>query len=119
MRTARFVFLIVAWAAAAFPANAEEPKKADEIDKGRHLATVVCAVCHVVASDQPDRPRLHPPAPSFQSIAQRKDINAKTLEDFLRTTHRGLDEPKGMPNPILLPSQIKEVSAYLLSLRKE
>ena len=111
-------YLMVGYILAGCPAWAEDQQNFDEISRGRRLATVVCAICHVAAADQPYEPVLRPPAPSFESIAQRKDINAETLEKFLNTTHRGLDEPKGMPNPDLLPSQIKEVSAYLLSLRK-
>jgi cytochrome c1 len=34
------------------------------------------------------------------------------------TTHRGLDEPNGMPNPYLVDYQIKQVIAYMMSLRK-
>jgi cytochrome c1 len=63
-------------------------------------------------------PILDPPAPSFESIAQRTDIGAEWLEEFITTTHRGLDSPKGMPNPSLVDYQVKEVVAYLLSLRK-
>lgn len=117
MRTAG-VYLIGVAIMAVSPAWAEGQNKADEISKGHHLATVVCAICHVAAADQPNEPVLRPSAPSFQSIADKKDVNAKTLERFLITTHRGLDEPNGMPNPDLLPDQVKEVSAYLLSLRK-
>ena len=43
---------------------------------------------------------------------------ADWLENFITTTHRGLDNPSGMPNPSLLDYQVKQVTAYLLSLRK-
>ena len=33
------------------------------------------------------------------------------------TTHRGLDNPAGMPNPELMDYQIKEIVAYMASLR--
>ena len=97
---------------------AQEGGGADDIRKGRELAILVCANCHVAAPDQPYRPILQPPAPSFDSIAQRKNITADSVQVFLTTTHRGLDNPKGMPNPELLDSQVKQVAAYLLSLRK-
>jgi len=35
----------------------------------------------------------------------------------MTTTHRGLDNPKGMPNPELMDFQIKEIVAYFLSLQ--
>jgi hypothetical protein len=79
---------------------------------------MVCAFCHVAAQDQANMPILNPPAPSFESIAQRTDISANWLENFITTTHRGLDNPSGMPNPSLLDYQVIQVAAYLLSLRK-
>jgi hypothetical protein len=72
----------------------------------------------VAASDQRFMPVLQPPAPSFDSIAQRNDTNADSLRTFITTTHRGLDHPKGMPNPYLADYQITQVVAYILSLRK-
>jgi mono/diheme cytochrome c family protein len=91
---------------------------ADEVSKGHHLALMVCSICHVAAADQENTPMLHPPGPSFESIAQRKDVDAVSLENFLNTTHRNLASQKGMPNPQLMEFQVKEVVAYLLSLRK-
>jgi hypothetical protein len=71
-----------------------------------------------VASDQPYAPTLAPPAPSFQSIAQRSGTSMESLRNFLRSTHQGVDDPKGMPNPMLADFQIKQIGSYLLSLRK-
>ncbi len=39
------------------------------VEKGRHLALMLCTDCHLVAPKQPYAPKLNPPAPSFQSIA--------------------------------------------------
>jgi cytochrome c1 len=91
---------------------------AGDIRKGHDLASTVCAICHVGAPDQAHKPLMNPPAPSFESIAQRKDINADSLRKFITTTHRGLDSPVGMPNPDLMDFQVKDVVAYILSLRK-
>jgi mono/diheme cytochrome c family protein len=91
---------------------------ADDVSKGHYLAVMICSTCHVAAPDQPRLPLLQPPAPPFAAIAQRQDVNADALQNFMTTTHRGLDTPKGMPNPDLADYQIKEVVAYLLSLRK-
>jgi hypothetical protein len=99
-------------------ASAQEASSADDLRKDHQLAIMVCAFCHVAASDQAHMPILNPPAPSFESIAQRRDLTADWLEKFISTTHRGLDNPKGMPNPSLLDHQVKQVAAYLLSLRK-
>ena len=99
-------------------ASAQEATLADDLRKGHQLATMVCGFCHVATPDQTHMPILNPPAPSFDLIAQRTDISADWLEKFISTTHRGLDNPRGMPNPSLLDYQVKQVAAYLLSLRK-
>ena len=94
---------------AACPVWGEEGVNSDDVRAGHRLAILVCANCHVAAADQPSEPILQPPASSFESIAQRKSVNADWLQDFMKTTHRGLDNPKGMPNPELLDLQIKQV----------
>lgn len=91
---------------------------ADEVRKGHDLAAIVCSNCHVAAADQRYTPILNPPAAPFVSIAERKDTTAKSLETFISTTHRGLDNPSGMPNPYLSAEQTQQVVAYILSLRK-
>jgi mono/diheme cytochrome c family protein len=99
-------------------ASAQENKGEDEVARGHHLATLICSACHVAAPDQNFEPILRPPAPPFMSIAQRSDVTADFLRTFLATTHRDISSPNGMPNPQLLDYQIKEISAYILSLRK-
>ena len=89
----------------------------EDVRKGHQLAIILCANCHVAAPDQPSIPVLNPAAPSFQSLAQRRDLTSEALEKFITTTHRGLDNPNGMPNPSLADYQVKQVVAYLLSLR--
>lgn len=116
MRTAPTWF-VVFWLAGC-SAWGQERNRPDDVRKGHHLATMLCATCHIAASDQSYQPTLNPPAPSFESIAQRKDVTADSLQNFLTTTHDGLDKPDGMPNPYLADFQVKEIVAYLLSLRK-
>ena len=95
-----------------------QPDSNEDIQNGHKLAVAVCAYCHLAAPDQADRPTVKPPAPSFESIAQRKDTTADSLRLFLTTTHRGIDAPKGMPDLDLMDYQLKELIAYILSLRK-
>ena len=90
----------------------------NDVREGHHVAAMVCGVCHVAAADQSTPPILQPPAPSFESIAQRKDVTADLLKEFITTTHRTLATQKGMPNPDLADFQVKQVVAYILSLRK-
>ena len=112
MLTALLVFGLAVCAASG------EEGTAEDVRQGHQLAVLLCANCHVAAPDQPFMPILHPPAPSFESIVQSKDFNVAALEKFITTTHRGLDNPNGMPNPYLMEYQVKQVIAFLLSLRK-
>jgi hypothetical protein len=98
--------------------SAQENKVEDEVARGHHLATLIYSACHVAAPDQNFEPILRPPAPPFVSIAQRSNVTADFLRTFLTTTHRDISSPNGMPNPQLLDYQVKEISAYILSLRK-
>jgi mono/diheme cytochrome c family protein len=93
-------------------------QNAEDVQKGHDLAITDCAICHVAAPDQPHPPLMRPPAASFASIVQQKTFDAESLTHFLKTTHWGLDNPKGMPNPDLMDYQIKEIVAYFLSLYK-
>ena len=102
----------------ACPAWGQKADSDHDVQKGRDLAVRVCGYCHVAARDQPFKPILKQPAPSFESIAQRKTVSADWITAFLATTHRGLDRPKSMPSPQLLDRQRKQVAAYILSLRK-
>jgi mono/diheme cytochrome c family protein len=90
----------------------------DDVQNGHRLANLICSNCHVASSDQPFRPILQPSAPSFDSIAQRSTVDSEFISTFLTTTHRDISSPNGMPNPQLLDYQVKQIAAYLLSLRK-
>src|SRR5271167_15501 len=109
--------LLIFWITGS-PAWDQAIDTADEVVKGHHLAIMLCTACHVVAPGQPYPPTRHPPAASFQSIAQRAGTSFDSLSNFLTTSHQGLDNRNGMPDPVLADFQIKEISAYLLSLRK-
>jgi mono/diheme cytochrome c family protein len=110
-------WLVVLWIGVC-SAWGQDATPADNVRKGHQLAIMVCGNCHVAAPDQAHKPILNPPAPSFESIAQRTNISADWLEKFITTTHRDLDNPTGMPNLLLVDYQVKEVVAYLLSFRK-
>jgi mono/diheme cytochrome c family protein len=112
-----FAFLAVgAWSASTI-AQAQQVG-GDDVQNGHHLAVLMCSNCHVIGPGQSIEPILQPPAPSFESIAQRSTTSADTIRTFLTTTHRNLSNAAGMPNPELLDFQTRQVEAYLLSLRK-
>jgi mono/diheme cytochrome c family protein len=109
------VLCIVAGLIAA--ASAQEAGT-DDVQQGHRWAIVICSLCHVVAPDQEIEPVLRPPAPSFESIVRRSTTSIESVRTFLQTTHRDLRTGEGMPKPQLMDFQIRQVAAYLLSLRK-
>jgi cytochrome c len=113
-----FAWLLAITIAGSFAWGQAPSDPKDDARKGRHLAFQLCIECHLVSPEQPYRPTLNPPAPSFESIASRRGTNAASLRAFLTTTHQGMDSPKGMPHPGLADFQIEQITAYLLSLRK-
>ena len=57
-------------------------------------------------------PRMVEIGPAFRSIADTPGMTATALRVFLTSSH-----PK-MPNLILTPEEITDVTAYILSLRE-
>lgn len=106
-RQALRTMLASALAAAAWNANAQD----GDVAAGRALAREACNSCHVVEPTNVS-PRVVVLGPNFQDIANTKGMTATALRVFLTTSH-----PK-MPNLILTPEQIADVSAYILSLRQ-
>jgi mono/diheme cytochrome c family protein len=100
------------------PALAQDAGSAADVQKGHQLAVQICAYCHVVEPGSLNAPVLDPPGPSFAEVANRGDGKLDGLETFLRTTHRDVKEPNGMSNPQLMDFQIKDIAAYVRSLRK-
>ena len=77
---------------------------------GHAFAREACNACHTVEA-KPQKPRLIVIGPAFRDIAHTRGMTATVLRVFLTTSH-----PK-MPNLILTPEEITDVSAYILSLR--
>ena len=116
MRTMLVIVLMLV--AATSHAYAQQQRSdTDEITQGHALAVQICANCHVVARDQPNKPILTQPTPSFAAIARRNTLDADWLKAFLTSTHRGADNPSGMPNPALIDTHVRQIIAYLMSLR--
>ena len=97
--------LLAALVAATFDAKAQEA----DIAAGRSFAREACKACHAV---EPSRlPRRFEIGPAFRDIANAPGMTTTALTAFLTTSH-----PK-MPNLILTPKEIADVTAYILSLR--
>jgi mono/diheme cytochrome c family protein len=110
--------LLIAMYSGLSPGRAQQVEGgADDVQKGHYLALVICSSCHVAAPDQLFEPMLEPPAPSFDTISRRRNTTVRTLRTFLATTHRNIRNAAGMPNPDLVDFQVRQLTAYILSLR--
>jgi mono/diheme cytochrome c family protein len=86
--------------------------RAQDILTGKGIAQVWCSDCHLI--DPQERKSGRNSAPTFSSIARMKSTTEASLAAFLSTSHgRGR-----MPDLVLNREEIRDVSAYILSLRK-
>lgn len=77
--------------------------------KGAAIAHQICAECHAVNAGQRQSP--NGTAPTFEAIASTPGMTAIALTAALRTSHRT------MPNIILADDELRNVVAYVLSLK--
>jgi cytochrome c len=102
----RAVVLAAAIAATAFSAKAQD----GDVVTGHAFARDACRACHMV--DREARaPRRIDIGPAFRDVANTPGMTATAIQVFLTSSH-----PK-MPNLILTPTEIADVTAYILSLR--
>ena len=93
-------------------ACAQHPAHAQNVGNpqaGLAFARAICAECHAVEVKQLGSPR--PAAPSFQRIASVPGMTETALYVSLQTSHRT------MPNLQFEPDEIRNVVAYILSLK--
>ena len=84
--------------------------KAEDIDNaqaGYTYAQAYCAKCHGISGE----PSPLPQAPRFKIVAEQPGITAMSLQVWLQTSH------PTMPNIIVEPKDMKNVIAYILSLK--
>ena len=81
-----------------------------DVTEGDRLAHALCINCHVVDTQGPvirtDR------VPSFSWIANQKGLTSTTLPVWLSRSH------ERMPDFSLTRDEIRQLTAYILSLRK-
>lgn len=77
---------------------------------GLRIAREVCASCHAVEAGHDHSPR--PQAPPFSQIARVPGMTTAALTVALRTSH------ETMPNIMLGDRELRDVTAYITSLRK-
>jgi mono/diheme cytochrome c family protein len=108
----RYAVLLLASAvlAASGPAIVTA-QEAGDVRAGRLVAQKTCAACHAVEGGQARSP--NPDAPSFTAIAAVPGMTTAAMLAALQTSHR----ERTMPNLILPPDELRDVVAYVLSLK--
>ncbi|MBA1158807.1 c-type cytochrome [Microvirga mediterraneensis] len=79
-------------------------------EAGLRVAREACASCHAVEPGQNQSPRSQ--APTFTRIARIPGMTTTALTVAMRTSH------KTMPNIMLEPGELRDVTAYITSLHK-
>ena len=80
-----------------------------DVEAGAAYAREVCAACHAVLANEQISPL--PQAPNFQSVADTPGMTELALTVWLQSSH------PTMPNFILDPDDLRNVVAYIRSLR--
>jgi len=81
----------------------------DEAAAGRSYAQAHCASCHAILAGAAPSPNLK--APSFAAVANTHGMTRTALNVWLHTSH------PTMPNLIIDPDRIGDVSAYIATLK--
>lgn len=104
MERAIFCGLVLAAVAMTLPAAAQS------VTAGRQIAETWCSNCHQIGAEAPP-PKTDQGPPSFPAIARMNSTTEMSLAAFLSTPHGR------MPDFSLSRQEIRDVSAYILSLR--
>ena len=117
-KSAVMMLLIATSVGLAAPVTAQTKRVEGDAAAGRALALSACTGCHIVASDQPFNPEWTgtPRPPDFKTIANRADVTAASLQHHLETLPTVPRRP-GMANPDLSTEQLRNVAAFILTLR--
>ena len=83
--------------------------RAGDAIRGQELAAMWCRACHLPGENRPANLLVAPP---LEEVAQRSNIDAKTLTQLLMAPH------PVMPDRGLSRDEADDIAAYLLSLQK-
>jgi len=117
-RFAALTVIVVSAALTAPAANGQTKLVEGSEEAGRSMALLACTGCHLVALDQPFKPVYAPPPrpPDFKEIANRPNTTAASLQHYLETLP-AVPENSHMPNLLLSTQEIRDVAAFITSLR--
>jgi cytochrome c len=104
--TAAFGYVVFCAASIAFGQGTS-----GDVGKGLALAERLCVTCHVVRRDATNQ-QIIAGVPSFPTIANRPDQTADRVSGRIMAPH------PPMPTLALTTAEIRDVAAYILSLRQ-
>jgi cytochrome c2 len=87
-----------------------QPAETGSISSGHQIAITICGNCH----EDPSSSRKITVGPKLEDIANRPSTTALSLNEFLRSRHKGR-----MPNFLLSRAHTDDVIAYILSLKRK
>jgi cytochrome c len=90
------------------PLTAQVVKNAEPV-RGQELARRLCAGCH--ATEPNGGQAINPDVPSFAAIARQPNVTAERLAGRIIVPH------PAMPNTQLTVAEIRDVIAYILTLK--
>ena len=102
--------MILVTAMLLIPTSGTVAQDAD-VEAGAAYAEQVCSPCHAVRPHQRHSPL--PQAPSFQSTADTPGMTELALTVFMQSSH------PTMPNVLLEQDELRNVVAYIRSLKTE
>lgn len=91
------------------PVLTPRPAQAGSAEEGHNIASRWCVSCHNIGKSE--KPSVSDTAPTFDSVARRKDFNRVHLEAWLGNPH------PPMPNFNLTRNEIDSLVNYIESLR--
>lgn len=109
-RIAHIALAALALSSAACRQGEGQPQAVGDSARGYSHAAQICARCHAIERGEARSPEAG--VPSFQAIADTPGMTSIALNAWLHTPH------PSMPNFILDPDAVADVSAYILSLRE-
>ena len=111
--------LVAAFAATApILTTATAAESGGNVQAGRDVALRSCTGCHVVASDQRFKPVYPRPLSDFKTIANKPSTTTTSVRQFLERLP-AVPKPGQMANPLLSGEELRDVAAYIVSLRDE
>ena len=102
--------LLLAMLGASIVLAAASGASADELGKsqaGFVYAKQFCSKCHGISGEKSPLPQ----APRFKDVAEQRGMTSTALTVWLQTSH------PTMPNIIVEPQDMRNVVAYILSLK--